>query len=209
MVVAAAVTVAAALALGSGDGRGGRPASVDRGLLQRRIERDITALARSGIYVTATGQAATCVAVEVVNPTAPNLDYLRRRYGRGICFDRSYGPAHFCAGATTPPPGRTRVVPDLRDLGIRTATRRAVAAGFSYTLDCAGFGTRKVSHPRRGSLASVARVSAQCPLPGTRAPVNAPITLEAVAILPGRFTYTFSAFEATGSARRCVDGQPR
>ncbi len=195
--VAAAVAAVVALALRDDD-EATRTPREPAGHVQARIEAAIGALERDGIYVEATGQAAHCVAVEVVNPTGPNVAELRRRFadrGARLCFERSPGPAVACVGAFVRVRGRHPRVPDLRGLGLEAAGRRAVAAGFSYTSTCPGIGTRRLPRLPATSLAALARVTRQRPAPGTRWPVSRPIELEAVATLPGGFTYTYDAIE--------------
>lgn len=180
-----------------------------RGLLQHRIEQDGQRLARAGIYIQGTGIAASCVAVRLANPTAPNVAYLRRHFGGPMCIVReSVAPAS-CPGAVVRRSGKTREVPNLLDLGVYEAQRRALAAGFSYTNSCPGQGSDKAVRPSRLTPLALSRITAQCPAPGTQGPLNVPIALQAEAILPGGSTYTTTAFRESFRAPRCVDGWPR
>lgn len=207
LLVAAAVAVAAAAIIATASGEKGHPDR--RARLQHLIERDVPRLARAGIYVQGTGIAASCVSVRLANPTEPNVIYLRRRFGKPMCIERqSVAPAR-CAGAILKPGGETREVPNLLDLGVYEAGRRAVAAGFAYTSSCPGQGANKAKRPSRLTPLALARITAQCPAAGTQAPVNVPIALQAEAVLPGGFTYTTTAFHESYRAPRCVDGWPQ
>jgi hypothetical protein len=204
LVAAAAATTAVVVASASDSN-----STPSRGAIQRRVNHDMTQLARSGIYVTETALAAKCVVVNVANPTPPNRDYLNKRYGQGLCIERTGFARVACAEITIQPSTEKHVVPDLRDLGIYEAERRAVAAGFSYAIRCAGEGSRTPRRPRRLSPEAGARITAQCPEPGSEAPANVPISLQAVSILPGGFTYTLTTFERSFRAPRCVGGWPQ
>src|SRR3954470_3277658 len=96
LLVCAAVASAGLLAITSASGDGSHRDRRTR--LQHVIERDMPRLARAGIYVQGTGIAASCVVVSVANPTAPNVDYLRRRYGEPMCVERQSGPLVACPG---------------------------------------------------------------------------------------------------------------
>jgi hypothetical protein len=184
----------------------------DRGSLSRlqgRIERDGPRLARTGIYVQETGRARSCVTVWVVNPTTPNVDYLRRRFGKSLCIERASIPTQGCSLIQTKPSPDRREVPDLLDLGLYEAERRAVAAGFTYTNDCHGLGAKQARRPSRFTPESLVRITAQCPAPGTQARVSEPIALQAEAVLPGGFTYMTTAFRHSFRSPRCVYGQPQ
>jgi hypothetical protein len=198
IVVAAAVAAIVALALRDDGGASvARPAPESLDHLRDRVERAAPALEREGVYVQTWGVEARCAYVGVVNPTAPNVAALRRRFGPGarLCIGRVSAPADACAPFRANRGPTRRRVPDLRDLGVATASRRAVAAGFSYSFECPGSGTRRALAPRRGSLEAMARVTRQRPAPGTRWPTTRPIELEAVATLPGGFTYGFSGID--------------
>jgi hypothetical protein len=203
LVAAAAATTAVVVASASDSN-----STPSRDAIQRRVNHDMTRLARSGIYVTETALAAKCVVVDVANPTPPNRDYLNKRYGPGLCIERTGVARVACAEITIQPRTEKYVVPDLRDLGIYEAERRAVAAGFTYAIRCAGEGSRTPRRPSRLSPLVGARITAQCPEPGAEAPVNLPIALQAQAVLPGGFTYTSTAFVTSFKAPRCVDGWP-
>jgi predicted secreted protein len=181
----------------------------DRDSVQRQINHEIAWLARNGIYVTATGIASECAVVDVVNPTRPNRTFLRARYGSGICIERDAVRHVGCADIQIKPASDTKVVPDLMDLGLYEAERRAVTAGFGFALDCPGVGSKHPRRPRRLSPEASARISFQCPQPGSKAAANVPITLEATALLPGNYTYSVTAFSQWSRAPRCIDGKPK
>jgi hypothetical protein len=209
-VLAATATVAVAVAV-IATSAGGKAQSDRRAHLQHLIERDDRFLARQGIFIRETGIAASCVLVRVANPTAPNVAYLRQRYGGPMCVQRVSMPNVRCPGAVVPPKGEieTREVPRLLDLGIYEAERRAIAAGFEFTTSCPGVGESRAKPVPRLTPLSSARITAQCPLAGSRARVDVPIALQAEAVLPGNFTYTTTAFLESFRAPRCVDGWPR
>ena len=176
---------------------------------QRRIEHDTGRLAREGIYVKEAGQSGKCVVVRVVNPTAPNVAYLRQKFGEPLCIEQAESPAVACPEFQGPTSSVMREVPDLHDLGMYQAGRRAIADGFAYTDSCPGKGTRQVRRPSQFTPEALVRVTAQCPAAGTRAPMSVPIALQAEAMLPGGFPYRITAFRRSFRAPRCVRGRPQ
>jgi hypothetical protein len=210
-VIAVVLVIAGVLAIATmtSDNKGGRPDPEALAGLQSRLEHDTARLAREGIYVQEAGQSGTCVVVGVVNPTGPNVAYLRRRFGEPLCIEQAAGPAVACAEFQGPTSSVMREVPDLRDLGIYQAGRRAIAHGFAYTDSCPDKGTRQIRQPSPLTPEALVRVTAQCPAAGTRAPTSVPIALQAEAVLPGGFTYRITAFRRSFRAPRCVRGRPQ
>lgn len=207
----AAVLIAGVIAIATAttDNKVDRPDPEALAGLQSRIEHDTGRLAREGIYVQEAGQSGKCVVVGVVKPTGPNVAYLRRRFGEPLCIEQVEGPAVACSEFQGPTSSVMREVPDLRDLGIYQAGRRAIADGFAYTDGCPGKGTRQVRRPSQFTPEALVRVTAQCPAAGTRAPISVPIALQAETVLPGGFTYRITAFRRSFRAPRCVRGRPQ
>ena len=118
-----AMTVLAAIVVVIATAAGEKSRPRDRAELQRLIQRDERALARQGIFVMETGITGSCVLVRVANPTAPNIQYLQRRYGDPMCIRRQSMPPVRCPGAAHLPEakGEMRTVPNLLDLGIYEA----------------------------------------------------------------------------------------
>jgi hypothetical protein len=173
--------------------------------LQDRINAQLGALARDGVYVPETALAAHCVSVRVINPTAPNVAYLHRRFGTtGMCIDRAHRTSA-CADLFILHHTRdVRTVPDLHDLGLYTAERRTLAAGFPFAIDCRNQGDRRPRRPAPRTPEALVRVTAQCPRAGARAPVDTPIEITAEAILPGGFRYVVAPARDPGTPR-CAD----
>lgn len=179
--------------------------------MQERIGKRWDALARQGIYVTSTGQKAQpCVSVELVNPTRPNIEYVRRQFGANVCVERRPGDdAQACSGYVqlTVPSGSARV-PDLRDLGLYEATRRAVASYLRYSLDCLGESEKRAKPLPRHSPEQLVRVTKQCPRPGEMVPPGTAVALEGNAVLPGGFEYKVSPLtDNVSTSRPCADGR--
>jgi hypothetical protein len=126
LVLAAIVTSA-----GCGGSNGGRPRTDTRALwrLQLRIEHDAGYLARRGVFFKYAGQGANrqgaCVYVGLANPTAPNVAFVRRRFGGPLCIGHVGGPFNGCAEVSTRPGPQRRRVPDLLGLGVVAAQDRA------------------------------------------------------------------------------------
>jgi hypothetical protein len=212
-VAAASALVLAAIVttVGCGGSDGGRPRTDTRALwrLQLRIEHDAGYLARRGVFFKYAGQGANrqgaCVYVGLANPTAPNVAFVRRRFGGPLCIGHVGGPFNGCAEVWIRPGPQRRRVPDLLGLGVVAAQDRARGAGFPVALSCSNVASARLQ-PSRWTPEYLARVTAQCPKPGTRASPRIPIALEATAVLPGGFTYTLSGFDGPP---RCGATAPR
>lgn len=180
--------------------------------LQDRIDKRWDELARQGIFIESTGHPAEpCLSVTLDNPTPANIAYLQRRFGPDVCVERNPdGRPEVCPGSVQPPlPEGPVTVPDLRDLGLREASRRLVAGGLTYAAACLGEGKRRVLRITRGTPMDLARVVKQCPHAGQRVPAGTEVALDAAAVLPGRFKYEVGAlsFRSTGTTKPCQDGR--
>lgn len=142
---ALAVIGGIAFAASGDDASAERPTRGQLYRLQDRIDRQSDALARQGIYVMSTGQPAElCVAVDLANPTRPNIEFLHRQFGPNLCISRvPSGLAQSCTGRVQVRlrSGSVRV-PDLSDLGIYEAARRVLASDLTYAEGCLGGRTR-------------------------------------------------------------------
>lgn len=178
------------------------PTSHDLERLQNRLSAHIDDLAHEGIYVQETALSARpCVSVAIVNPTRPNLNYLRGRFGPHLCFERRDAGQAACAPFRSVSDNQATVqVPDLRGLGLYEAERHAVAQGLTYTFDCLGHTNAQPRKPSRFSPEALVRVTAQCPAPGETVQRGTSVALEARATLPGDFPYAVSALHQEGSA---------
>lgn len=209
IVIAAVLVVfavaASALALGLDDDP---PEPGGLNAIQDRIDWD--ALARQGIYVIGTGQSDGCVDVELLNPTRPNIDYIRARYGPHVCVARKPGGyATGCAGYDVSPRRGPIAVPDVRGLGLYEAELRLVAAGLTYTAGCLGNRERTPVKPSRYEVRALVRVSAQCPHAGQPVRRGTEVAIAYVAILPGGFRHSFNSFAGYHRVppKPCADGR--
>jgi hypothetical protein len=213
LATASAVVVVGVVAAARGPSGASGPSDAELRHIQDRINGELGRLARQGIYVQQTGlPIQRCVSLLVVNPTRPNIEYLRRRFGPHLCFDQPERPGGACAGHGSPDtPGGTVEVPDLRDLGLYEAERRAVQSGLRYTIDCLGVDHTRPRRASRFSPEALVRVTAQCPRAGQHVASGSEIALEAKAVLPGGFPYVVSAFDRpAASASSCArDRSPR
>jgi hypothetical protein len=173
--------------------------------LQDRI--DWKMLARRGVFVSSTGHGRKiCLHMELYNPTPANIAYIRRVYGRHVCVDRKPGGvAYACTGyeQDAVPEGPV-VVPNLLDLGLREASKRALANNLRYSPACLGDAESRPAKVDRYSPEQLVRISRQCPAPGQRVPAGTPVVLEAEALLPGGFRYRIGALPSNGG---CADGR--
>jgi hypothetical protein len=170
--------------------------------LSDRIELDIPALARQGVYVRTTGLTARCAWVLVDNLTGPNKAYLARRYGPGACLEQASSiPSSGCPAVGGSRNSReSKTVPDVSDLGLYEAERRLVAAGFGFSTKCPGFPDGRPSRPSRPSRFSpevLVRVTRQCPAAGAPLAAGAPVGLQAEAFLPGGHRYVVGVFRGS------------
>jgi hypothetical protein len=200
------------IAMARDDPQPKRPGRAELLRLQARILQQRDRLARQGIYVESTGlPARPCVAVSLANPSAPNVAYVRHRFGRDVCVEKEpTGPVQACAAYISPPVARGPViVPDLTGLGLYEAERRAVAHGLTYSVTCLG---DKRTEPRRPSILrpeALVRITAQCPRAGERVSKGAEVGLDGKAILPGGFVFPVGVLDRyhTESAHPCSDGR--
>jgi hypothetical protein len=158
-----------------------------------------------------TGPQNRCIEIELANPTAPNIAYLRRRFGPRVCVDlKAGGRLDDCGGLSgSRLPTGSATVPDLRDLGIYEASRRAVASGLGYTVACLRDNNKQPKRPTRYSPEQLVRITTQCPRAGERVPPGTAVALNGVALLPGGFTYKVGPLApyGTGTSKACADGR--
>jgi hypothetical protein len=208
LVVLAVLGTAFAASNGETPARASKPSPQTLDKLQNRIDHDLDHLARLGVYVAGTGLSDGCVSLKVVNPTMPNVAYLRRSYGRAICVETFTAPDAKCAIVRQDVPGGSRVkVPDVADLGLYEAERHITSAQLSYTIDCPGDSRTKPLRPSRFSPDALVRITAQCPRAGEMVPRGTEVALEGWADLPGGFRWARSAWSTIGRPT-CVDGRP-
>jgi hypothetical protein len=201
------------LSVGGGSGESGAPptrAELER--LQDRIGEQWHSgqLAREGIYLMTTGHPGKrCVSIGLLNPTRPNAEYLRHRFGPDVCVKREpVGPIAACAEYLGRPvrSGGVRV-PDLRGLGLYAAERKVTARRLTYSIWCSGDKFARPKQPAPHSPDRLVRVVAQCPRAGERVSPGTDVALDAVALLPGGFRYrtgTLSPYH-TGTSTPCGD----
>jgi hypothetical protein len=157
-------------------------------------------LAREGVHVATIYEDSErpCVAVDLFNPTAPNRDYLRRRYGRAVCplqTPETSRPSA-CGGWEDRPALRGPIrAPDVVGQSLVTIA----AAGLRFSLFC---GRSPDSRPRSEpddpqpyDIEFGAIVTAQCPKPGTRVKRGEVLALDARASLGGGFSFTIANIE--------------
>lgn len=211
-VLALALAGGIALALSRhGESSTDPPTRAELSRLQERIEKRRDALARDGIYLLSTGPEDTCVIVELANPTQPNIEFVRRQFAPHTCVARKpRDRIQACRGSERPaiPLGPVKV-PSMRDLGISAAGRRSLASGLTYAVDCLGENLKTVKRFSKYSPEQLLRVTKQCPRPGELVPRLTEVALEAVATLPGGFSYKVSSLSRynTGTSRPCADGR--
>jgi hypothetical protein len=208
-IVTVAILAAAVIALASRSGTGTHK-SGDLVRLQQRLDRSKERLRRAGIFVMLTGQGERCVRVGLANPTPPNVSYLRRTFGSGLCVMRApAGEVQACGDSVARPIPRGAIaVPDLVGQSLYEAERRTVAAKLRYFFSCAVGAKGVAARPSRYALSTLARVTAQCPVPGEPVQEGAVITVEARAALPGGFTHLVTGFQRrSGDERPCADGR--
>lgn len=205
VILGAMVVLALGLAGCSGDERSVAGVSVGLVALQERIGADAVALGREGIYLAGTARReGRCVVIDLVNPTRPNREYLRRRYGSSVCIspEARSTPLRGCTGLPAPTPeGRARKVPDVVGMRLHDAQRAIVRAGLTFAVACEGDAERRVPPLDRSRPEAVARVTHQCPARGERAAEGSQVRLAASADLPGGFTY--NAALSAEEVRRC------
>jgi hypothetical protein len=178
-----------------------RPAEPGYGQLARvaeRINQDRVALEIKGIFLEGAGVGSGCASVSLANPTAPNTDYMQRRYPGACVESRPMGAMSFCDG-TVPEfaRGGHAKVPNVSDLGLVEASRRILAADLTFTATCPGR-ARDVEWVPSGPADELVRVVAQCPPAGERVRRGTEVALQARATLPGGFEYSI------GSAGDCA-----
>ncbi len=180
--------------------------------LQDRVNQRDRALARQGVYVLSHGGAdRPCYRVDLANPTRPNIEFVRRQFGPRVCVSRRPGRlAYLCTGYTQPRLGTGPVaVPDLGDLGLRDATRRALAVGLTYSVDCPGAAGTRILRPRRNWPDELVRITKQCPAPGELVPPGTEVALAGTATLPGGFKWEVGALTRKDPrvSKPCADGR--
>jgi len=176
-----------------------RPTYGQLARLVERISRDRDILAAQGVFFESAGVGASCAVVWLLNPTAPNIAYVQRRFP-GVCVDPSpMGPIDACPDTIR---GMTRggrvTVPDVRELGLVEASRRVLAADLTFTTACLGR-ARNVEWVPANPADDLVRVVAQCPRAGEHVRRSTEVALHAQAILPGSFAHV------VGTSRRCDD----
>jgi hypothetical protein len=167
--------------------------------LVERIDRTREAFAADGIFLEAAGVGDGCAVVSLLNPTVPNVAYVKRRFP-GTCVERRpWGIADVCdpTGANSTRNGPV-VVPNVRDLGLVEASRRVLAAGLTFTATCLGR-ARNVEWVSIRPADELVRVVAQCPRAGEHVRRNTEVALQARTVLPGGFDYL------VGPPGRCSD----
>lgn len=174
--------------------------------LVERITRDEDALVAQGIYVMHAGVGEGCATVGLANPTAPNAAFVERRFA-GACVERSPAarPEACEAGERTLTREGPVVVPDLRDLTLAEASRRAIAEELTYAANCLGEAKETPWTPA-GPPDELVRVVEQCPRPGEEVRRGTEVALDAVVVLPGDFRHRISALDGAGETP-CADGR--
>jgi hypothetical protein len=167
--------------------------------LQDTIDAQLGTLRRRGVLVDHTALSGRCVRLAVINPTRPNVEHLKRRFGDRLCIDTMQTPAVECAPRRpNEPTGEQTPVPDVRHLDLHEAEKRLLASGFTFSTRCVGVAERTAKPPALGSAEALVRVTRQCPAAGTQAAKGSAIALEAKTVLPGGFRYVVSPFLASG-----------
>ena len=210
LILCAAVVSAAVLVRAGDDEAPAAPTSASAKASHQQLERvadavtrDRDELAAQGVFVEFSYVEDGCAVVSLVNPTAPNIEYVQRRY-RGACVARRrMGPivGGGCFGAVRPPTrGGSVRVPDVQDLGLVEASRRVLAADLTFTTTCLGRARNAQWVPDEPEDELV-RVVAQCPEAGQQVRPGTEVALRATTTLPGAFPFT------VGPSGKCVDGR--
>ncbi len=180
-----------------------------------QVQADVRAarpsLASQGIYLIDAQIDSRCVTIVLANPTAPNRDFVRRRFGQQVCVSPTGGqPDATCVGAylKTLPDGPIRV-PDVTHLSFSAAQRKVTSSGLRFAIRCLGDTDSSATDHPRDVPASLIRVTRQCPAPGEMVPAGAKVALNGAAALPGGFTYRTATltFSTTGHRDPCQDGR--
>jgi len=64
--------------------------------IAERIDRDREFLATQGVFLEFAGVGSGCVLVSLANPTAPNVEYMKRRFPKVCVERRPVGPIDAC-----------------------------------------------------------------------------------------------------------------
>lgn len=176
------VLVMAGVCLASCSG-GGEFAAPDVAALRDRVASGD--LDRRGIFVTGTsvdGQGdETCLRIRLLNPTQPNRDWLRSRYGKHVCVEDAPGAYVSTDDRCPVVEGRTVEVPDLRGMTAYGAARRLGRLGL--TIGCHGrFAEGDPPYAPDRTLV----VEAMCE---REAPAGGSVSLRLRGYLPGGFVY--------------------
>jgi PASTA domain len=179
--------------------------------VEGRILRERSHLAREGIYVEQTAVGKSCAEVQLANPTAPNIAYMRDRFGTGVCVSGTPSSAlQACAGhVTNPVPEGSVIVPNLVGLNLYEAEKRVTSLGLTFALRCLGDRRTHAARPGRFSPEALVFITAQCPRPGQAVTAGSEVALDGRAPLPGGFEYPVGTldFYHTESHHPCGDGR--
>jgi photosystem II stability/assembly factor-like uncharacterized protein len=148
------------------------PAKLTYGQLAQiaeRVDRDREVLADQGVLLETAGVGDGCTFVSLLNPTAPNIAYMQRRYSNLCVEKRPLGPLDGCVTGRGLVRRGPVIVPDVRDPGLAEASRRLVAAGLSFTTGCIG-DARVDEWVPSNPADRLVRVTSQCPRPGQPGP---------------------------------------
>lgn len=209
----AAMTALAALAMGGcGTTRDAtsahQPSQSD---VESQILRERPHLACEGIYVEQTAVGKSCVEVQLANPTAPNIAYMRDRFGTGVCVSGKPNSAlQACSGhPANPVPEGSVIVPNLVGLNLYEAEKRVTSLRLTFALRCLGDRRTHAARPGRFSPEALVFITAQCPRPGQAVAAGSEVALEGRAPLPGGFEYPVGTldFYHTESRYPCGDGR--
>jgi hypothetical protein len=152
-------------------------------------------LARVGIFLAPVlGDGKSCVNVYLVNPTQPNIEYLRHRFGPGLCVAREpmTDDLSACTGFTVASrvPDGIVVVPSITGQAIEQAQRRLVRRNLRFAYGCPADFSDTVRPPDQSSPDRLATVVDQCPRAGERVRSGTPVYYRATAMLPGGYVRT-------------------
>lgn len=147
------------------------------------------------MYVTGTAAIPQrrCVAVELLNPSSPHVQYLRSRFGRRLCVSSKPAGGYPTAGVGCLPAEASTeriVVPDVVGLAPDEAARRIEKAKLRTC-------NASTAAPSRYAAANALRVIRQCPAAGAQVTLGAVVFTFSRGFLPGGFVIRQSADDGT------------
>jgi hypothetical protein len=198
------------IAVGAGEEGSSRPTSQELQRVQDRLNAERESLARQGIFLSVTAPIpGRCVEARLVNPSAPNAEYLRRHFGPMVCVaKRPIGHIDSCSGFMRPTvPQGPVTVPAVEGMSLFAAQKRLARDGLAWAVDCPSDRQRRPRRPNRFSIKALATVTRQCPRPGETVRAGEVVALDAVARMPGGFNYDFGILVQPDIREACVDGR--